>query len=248
MVQEILKTSSEWAEECLLPGEQILDPDGWDRQNYEHSFNKELINESEFSKRLVQSTGMWAPYKVKLAYQLARVKHINQKYGEQPYWKHLKDVYKEIWENLEHIPQELQERLLISAPLHDILEDTDISYDEIKREFGLDVAECVYAVTDELGRNRRERKRKSYPKLRDYGPAHFLKIADRKANIKSCIKEEKFGMFLMYRKEQKDFVANVKTKGVADKFWELLNQDFEVGLNAYKKHTSDSKSRTGKAV
>lgn len=237
MVQEILKTSSEWAEECLLPGEQILDPDGWDRENYEYSFNKEQINQSEFSKRLVQSTGMWAPYKAKLAYELARIKHINQKYGDAPYWKHLKEVYAVLLENLDIIPKELHERLLVAAPLHDAIEDTDLSYAEIKREFGLDVAECVYAVTDELGRNRRERKKKTYPKLRDYGPAHFLKIADRIANIRSCIREDRFDLYLMYRKEQKDFVAQVKVAGVADDFWKLLDREVKAGLLAYKKHT-----------
>lgn len=244
MVHEILKTSSEWAEECLLPGEEILDPDGWDRQNYQVSFYNEEINESEFHKRLAQSTGMWAPYKAKLAYQLARIKHINDKYGQGPYWVHLKEVYAVILENLDLIPKELQERLLIAAPLHDTIEDTDLKYSEIKREFGLDVAECVYAVTDELGRNRRERKKKTYPKLRNYGPAHYLKIADRIANIRACIRNEEYGLFLMYRKEQKEFVAKVKVKGVADKFWELLDKEFEKGLVSYKNHTS----KTAKAV
>lgn len=237
MIQEILKSSSEWAEEILLPGEQILDPDGWDRSNYDYSFNVEQISYSEFNKRLSSSTGMWALYKVKLAYELARIKHINDTYGEYPYWKHLKDVYGILFDNIELIPEELRERLLIAAPLHDIIEDTDTSYEDIKREFGLDVAECVYAVTDELGRNRRERKKKTYPKLRDYGPAHYLKIADRIANIRSCIEDKNFGMFLMYRKEQKDFTGSVRVKGVADSFWDLLDKEFEKGLEVYKKNT-----------
>lgn len=241
-MQEVLKTSHEWAEECLLPGEEIQDPDGWDRSNFEHSFYKERINQSEFSKRLAMSTGVWAPYKAKLSYELARIKHINQTYGGKPYWVHLKAVYKEVLDNINYIPKELQETLLIAAPLHDAIEDTDLTYAEIKREFGLDVAECVYAVTDELGRNRRERKKKTYPKLRAHAPAHYLKIADRKANIKSCVTDEEFGMYLMYRKEQKDFVANVRVKGVADKFWELLDRDLEEGLIAYKRHTSETQT------
>lgn len=52
-----LKTSIEWYE--LIPKEYglvIYDPDGWDRKNYEFSFNQELITKDEFKNRLFQST------------------------------------------------------------------------------------------------------------------------------------------------------------------------------------------------
>lgn len=54
---EIKKTSKEWYE--LIPKKyklSILDPDGWDRKNYEYSFNEELITIEEFRKRLSFST------------------------------------------------------------------------------------------------------------------------------------------------------------------------------------------------
>jgi len=57
MSDEIKKTSKEWYEE--IPKEHklvIMDPDGWDRQNYNYSFNEELITEKEFSIRLSSST------------------------------------------------------------------------------------------------------------------------------------------------------------------------------------------------
>lgn len=50
----VLKTSKEWS--LTLPGITIMDPDGWDRQNFEYSFNEELISEAEFMKRLARST------------------------------------------------------------------------------------------------------------------------------------------------------------------------------------------------
>ena len=37
---------------------KILDPDGWDRKNFEESWN-ELITEDEFMKRLMASTITW---------------------------------------------------------------------------------------------------------------------------------------------------------------------------------------------
>lgn len=48
-----IKTSKEWAKECKYI---ILDPDGWDRTNYNYSFNKEKIDLIEFQQRLAVST------------------------------------------------------------------------------------------------------------------------------------------------------------------------------------------------
>lgn len=50
-----LKTSKEWAEDCR-DFVTILDPDGWDRQNYDFSFNQELITKEEFKERITYST------------------------------------------------------------------------------------------------------------------------------------------------------------------------------------------------
>jgi len=48
-----LKTSEEWERESNF---KVLDPDGWDRKNFEFSWNEELITEEEFEKRLSTST------------------------------------------------------------------------------------------------------------------------------------------------------------------------------------------------
>ena len=53
MKKEIKKTSAEWIKKV---GYEILDPDGWDRTNYDYSFNKEKITMEEFQKRLSLST------------------------------------------------------------------------------------------------------------------------------------------------------------------------------------------------
>lgn len=50
---EELKTSAQWAEE---KGVVVLDPDGWDRQNYDYSWNVEEITEAEFERRKSEST------------------------------------------------------------------------------------------------------------------------------------------------------------------------------------------------
>lgn len=48
----MLKTSAEW----LSPIVTIVDPDGWDRTNFNFSFYEEEISKEEFEKRLALST------------------------------------------------------------------------------------------------------------------------------------------------------------------------------------------------
>lgn len=50
----ILKNSDEWLKE-LFPDCQVLDPDGWDRKNFDISW-AEKITKKEFSKRFMYST------------------------------------------------------------------------------------------------------------------------------------------------------------------------------------------------
>jgi len=50
-----LKTSEEWNKQ--IQGEiTILDPDGWDRKNFQFSWHEELIDKNEFQKRMFSST------------------------------------------------------------------------------------------------------------------------------------------------------------------------------------------------
>lgn len=55
MFQE-LKTSKDWYE---LAKERkklfIYSPDGWPKENYDYSFNQELISQTEFNKRVLKS-------------------------------------------------------------------------------------------------------------------------------------------------------------------------------------------------
>ena len=48
------KTSVEWQK--LKPNVLVLDPDGWDRKNYQFSWYEELITEEEYQRRLMMST------------------------------------------------------------------------------------------------------------------------------------------------------------------------------------------------
>ena len=48
------KTSEEW--QNLYPNVKVLDPDGWDRMNFQYSWYEELITFAEYEYRLMGST------------------------------------------------------------------------------------------------------------------------------------------------------------------------------------------------
>jgi hypothetical protein len=50
---ETTKTSAEWSK---LYGYEIIDPDGWDKENYRYSWYKERITREEFELRAHKST------------------------------------------------------------------------------------------------------------------------------------------------------------------------------------------------
>ena len=57
ITKDILKTSAEWHNDGPT-GIIIIDPDGWDRTNYDYSFNQELVTFQEYVARLYRSTIM----------------------------------------------------------------------------------------------------------------------------------------------------------------------------------------------
>jgi (p)ppGpp synthase/HD superfamily hydrolase len=87
-----------------------------------------------------------------------------------------------------------------------VLEDTPIMREDLKTQFGPEVAELVWRVTDEPGASREDRKPATYRKTRENELAVILKLADRIANVEEGInaKSNKLGM---YRREQAEFAG-----------------------------------------
>lgn len=69
--------------------------------------------------------------------------------------------------------------VVIAAVLHDTLEDTDTTYEELVKEFGVTVADLVNEVTDE---GEKDQYGKYFPRLKTkYGI--LIKLIDRASNI-----------------------------------------------------------------
>lgn len=148
----------------------------------------------------------------------------NKEYGDGiPYSVHLFLVVSYIHQFLvlSNIPRELWEDVIIAAWLHDVREDAGISYNEIKKLFGERVAEIVYSVTNEDGRDREEKAIKTYPKTAKNRLGVFVKLADRIANTVYS-KMNQNSMFNKYVKEFKFFKISLFEKGEYDAIWSYL--------------------------
>jgi len=159
---------------------------------------------------------------IKKAMTYAQQAHMAQTYDGYPYFKHLEDVYEVLLEfnfredNPEALP------ILIASWLHDILEDTARSWSDLKNNFGVEVAEIVYCMTDELARTRKEKKEKTYPKIRSNSKSTILKVADRIANVRHS-KSVASSQFDMYLKEQAEFQRMLRIYKHIDAMWDNLN-------------------------
>jgi len=147
--------------------------------------------------------------------------HSNQSYDEIfPYEKHLDDVV----DVLKRFG--FSGKFIVAGYLHDAIEDDGISYNDINRHFNTEVAEMVYCVTDEVGRNRREKKEKTLPKTASNPDAIILKLADRIANI------EHGGKIDMYAKEYQEFkgALYLNTPAHGRPMWEHLDKLLQINL------------------
>lgn len=110
-------------------------------------------------------------------------KHRYKDYGKGvPYAVHVIFVVSIIQKYLHLLPGEDQEKAICGGWLHDTREDNGISYNEILKIFGFDIAEITYCLTNEDGRTRKEKAIKTYPKTAQNRLAVFVKLADRIAN------------------------------------------------------------------
>ena len=141
--------------------------------------------------------------------------HVNKRYGNKSYLVgHLDEVVLILAENITY--KELYIKYIIAGYLHDSLEDTDITYNDIKKRFGVTVAELVFAVTNGDGRNRAERQISPFIKMCKMPESVQLKLADRIANIKGAKLSD------MYVKEFKHFKDSLKNINTISKMWNIL--------------------------
>jgi len=95
----------------------------------------------------------WNPTSVELAWAYATRQHQGQTYGGQaqgeqiPYMTHIGAVVMELMWGLQSDASANADLALQCAALHDTIEDTGASFDDIRQRFGLAVAQGVQALS-----------------------------------------------------------------------------------------------------
>ena len=105
--------------------------------------------------------------------------------------------------------------LLMGGLLHDTLEDTDATYDDLVERFGPEVASLVAEVTDDKSLPKEERKRLQIAKTAGKSRrAKLLKLADKTSNLRAITAspspEWSVKRRLEYVKWARDVVAGVR--------------------------------------
>lgn len=125
------------------------------------------------------------PYKEQQArmYAIAAHKRVNSVYDGREYAYHLAHA-RDVAERFKHlIPEEYWIDICCGIWVHDLPEDTKESYNKIKRNLGVQVAEYAYACELPKGRTREDKHCKAYyDEMLTIPRATYVKLADRVAN------------------------------------------------------------------
>lgn len=125
---------------------------------------------------------------LKEAFSFAETAHKNQfrKYNGEPYIRHPERVAKSILRK-----KDVVQAQVVAAYLHDVVEDTEYTYKDVKEKFGQTVANIVLELTNEYTKenypdlNRQSRHNLEVARIAKISKeAKLIKLADRLDNLK----------------------------------------------------------------
>jgi GTP diphosphokinase / guanosine-3',5'-bis(diphosphate) 3'-diphosphatase len=121
------------------------------------------------------------------AFKFAAYKHRDQRRKDErasPYINHPIAVAETLWE----IGGIRNVTTLVAGILHDVIEDTDTSQEELEQEFGVEVCNIVKELTDDKELPKTARKRLQLENIADLSwPARYVRIADKISNVEDII-------------------------------------------------------------
>lgn len=161
--------------------------------------------------------------KVIKAYNYAEKAHHNQyrKFSNLPYFSHPKGVAR-ILEKLN-----CSEETIIAALLHDVIEDTKVTYEEIEVEFGETIAKLVLALTsDNEEQSKLGKSIYLLHKMQNMSDtALLIKLADRLHNILYLQGDSVSVNFIKkYYKETRFIIDNLSSFLLSDRHLLLIGR------------------------
>src|SRR6476469_10168759 len=167
------------------------------------------------------------------AARFAAEKHAQQKRkGEngEPYFNHLLEVAELIAASTPTMAVEL----VMAAFLHDTVEDTGVTLQELEQRFGKDVADLVAEVTDDKSLPKETRKQVQVELTPEKSSrAQTLKLADKISNLRAIISSPPVG-WSRERKQQYFEWARQVVSGIASPN-EVLRSEFDKAYRSISK-------------
>ncbi|MFD6272497.1 HD domain-containing protein [Nocardia asteroides] len=159
------------------------------------------------------------------AREFALAAHGDQRYGDHPYSYHLAAV-RRVLDDFGYDGE-----LGTAAWLHDVVEDTPVTAEEVESRFGRAVLDLVWAVTG-IGPDRKARNLDAYTKIAAHPPAVILKLADRTANAEASPSGSSW--MGMYRTEHPTFKSHLGALLEGDptvaRMWERLERALDLSV------------------
>jgi (p)ppGpp synthase/HD superfamily hydrolase len=140
---------------------------------------------------------------------ISKHKEKNQMYGDKPYSFHLEYTVRIANKFLHLIPENKIDNVLSSCWCHDLLEDTDLTYEQLKQVTNKEVADIVLSVTTKKGTRKERFNDEYYTGIDNTEFATFVKLCDRIANVRHSIESNNDKLLKMYEKENFKFQSKL---------------------------------------
>lgn len=152
------------------------------------------------------------------ARKFAHLKHEGQEYGTDMHFKvHTDHVCRLA------ILTGQKPAIVIAALLHDVLEDTSVTYSELENEFGSEIAQIVLKVTDNTSLPKPIRKYVTYEHMRGFESAIRLKLIDRISNLlQGTLENNPKG--IKYINEMEMMREMLYEPNMCDDLWDMLSR------------------------
>jgi len=171
--------------------------------------------------------------RIMAAARFAAEKHAQQKRkGEngEPYFNHLLEVA----ELVAASSRDLDVELMMAAFLHDTVEDTGVTLEELEKNFGRDVATLVAEVTDDKSLPKEIRKHLQVQTAhKKSSRAQTLKLADKISNLRAIVTSPPVGWGLERKRQYFEWARQVVSgisspnpflKAEFDKSYQLISE------------------------
>ena len=164
---------------------------------------------------------------IRAAY-FAGEKHRNQRRGdieETPYINHPLELASILVEE----GQIDDVDVICAALLHDTIEDTNTSYDELVNQFGKSIAKIVLEVSNDMSLDPALRKSRELESIQSLSnAAKLVKLADKIANIRDVSTMPPVGWSLDRKKAYFDFALKIvdQAKDVSPLLYKIFLKDY----------------------